>query len=168
LRGTGTATVEAKLAMQLAKQSGKPYFMVFLDLKKAYDTLDCKRTLDILKGYGVGNNMSQIISQVWEGYTMIPEQAGYFGKAFKASRGVKQGDITSPMIFNIVEDAVIREYEFLMGPRAETTFAQFYANDGMLHGHIHEDVQFGVDVLTEVFARMGLKMNAAKTKQMSI
>jgi hypothetical protein len=48
-RGTGTATVEAKLAMQLAKKSGNPYFMVFLELKKAYDTLNRKRTLDILK-----------------------------------------------------------------------------------------------------------------------
>jgi hypothetical protein len=126
-RGTGTATVEAKLAMQLARQLGKPYFMVFLDLKKAYDTLDRKRTLDILKGYGAGINVRRIISQVWEGDTMVPKQAGYFGNAFKANRGVKQGDITSPMIFNIVEDAVIREYESCMKARAETTFALFYA-----------------------------------------
>jgi hypothetical protein len=91
--GTCTATVKAKLAMHLARQSGKPYFMVFLDLKKACDTVDRKRTLDILKGYGAGINVRRIISQVWEGDTMVPEQAGYFGNAFNASRGVKQGDI---------------------------------------------------------------------------
>jgi hypothetical protein len=30
---------------------------------------------------------------------MIPKQAGFYGKPFKASRGVQQGDIVSPMIF---------------------------------------------------------------------
>jgi hypothetical protein len=73
-RGTRTATVEAKAGNAIAKQSGKPYFMVFLDMKKAYNTVDRKRTLDILKGYGVGNNLSQIISQVWERDTMILRQ----------------------------------------------------------------------------------------------
>jgi hypothetical protein len=71
------------------------------------------------------------------------------------------------MIFNIVEDTVIRQYEFLLGSRAETTFVQFYADDGMLHGHSHEDVQFCGDVLTEVFARMGLKINASKTEALN-
>jgi hypothetical protein len=55
-RGTGTATIEAKLLMQLAARSNKPLHMVFMDLKKAYDTLDRDRTMKILKGYGVGEN----------------------------------------------------------------------------------------------------------------
>jgi hypothetical protein len=64
-RGTGTATVEAKLAMQPVKQSGNPYYIVFLDSTKAYDTLDPKRTLEVLKGYGVGDNVRRIISHDW-------------------------------------------------------------------------------------------------------
>jgi hypothetical protein len=39
-RGTGTAIIEAKLLIQLAQRSTKPLHMVFLDLTKAYDTLD--------------------------------------------------------------------------------------------------------------------------------
>jgi hypothetical protein len=39
-RGTGTAILEAKLLMQLTQRTHKPLFMIFLDLKKAYDTLD--------------------------------------------------------------------------------------------------------------------------------
>jgi hypothetical protein len=54
---------------------------------------------------------------------MIPKQAGYFGKVFKASRGVKQGNVNSPMISNIVEDAVAREHEFLMKDRVQTSSA---------------------------------------------
>jgi hypothetical protein len=161
-RGTGTAIIEAKLRMQLAQRSTKPYYMVFLDLKKAYDTLDRNRTLQILEGYGLGANLRRFLSMIWEGDTMVPKQSGYFGKAFKASRGVRQGDIISPMIFNIVLDAVIREWEVQMGENSIST--QFYADDGLLSGEDEKEIQRALDLMTDGFARVGLKMNAQKTE----
>jgi len=168
-RGTGTAIIEVKLLMQLAKRSSKPLYMVFLDLKKAYDTLDRGRTLEILEGYGVGANLRRIISRIWDGDTMVPKQSGYFGEPFRASRGVRQGDIVSPIIFNIIADAVIRDWEVRMGDGREMrreTKAQFYADDGLLSGEDPTEVQRGLDILTDLFARVGLKMNATKTEAM--
>ena len=53
-RGTGTATLEAKLLQQLAVLREEVLYVIFLDLKKAYDALDRSRCLDILEFYGVG------------------------------------------------------------------------------------------------------------------
>ena len=135
-RGTGTATIIAKLRMQLAVRTTTPLYWVFLDLKKAYDTLDRQRALAILKGYGVGMNILSIIERVWSMDTMVPKQSGFYGKPFSASRGVRQGDIMSPIIFNIIADAVIRESEaqFCNGNfrRLETIDEIFYADDGAL------------------------------------
>ncbi len=39
-RGTGMATIEAKLAQQLAWMEQEPLYQVFVDLRKAYDHLD--------------------------------------------------------------------------------------------------------------------------------
>jgi Reverse transcriptase (RNA-dependent DNA polymerase) len=50
-RGTATAIMEAKLRMQLAQRTKKNLFFGFLDLKKAYDTLDRGRTIKVLRGY---------------------------------------------------------------------------------------------------------------------
>ena len=55
--GTGTTIIESNLQIQLACQQGWPYFQVFLDLTKAYNTLDCNHTLGILAAYGVGSNI---------------------------------------------------------------------------------------------------------------
>jgi Reverse transcriptase (RNA-dependent DNA polymerase) len=47
-RGTGTATLQLKLIMENNLHQGSTLHHVFLDLKKAYDTLDRQRTLLIL------------------------------------------------------------------------------------------------------------------------
>ena len=52
--GTGTSTLEAKLLQQLAAMREEVLYVIFLDLTKEYDALDRSRTLEILKGYGVG------------------------------------------------------------------------------------------------------------------
>ena len=171
-RGTNTAIIELKLRMQLAQRTTKPLYFVFLDLKKAYDTLDRGRTLKILKGYGLGENLCRIIEEVWEMDTMVPKQAGFYGKSFSASRGVRQGDILSPMIFNIVADAVIRDTEARMNLGREMgrsdVWSQFYADDGLVISEDPIRLQQMLDLYTDGFARVGLKMNADKTKAMTM
>ena len=47
-RGTGTATLEANLLQQLAASGEEVLYVIFLDLHKAYDTLDSSRCLERL------------------------------------------------------------------------------------------------------------------------
>jgi hypothetical protein len=162
-RGTGTAIMEAKLLMQLHSRCDKPLFMIFLDLKKAYDTLDRSQAMRILEGYGVGPNLLRIISKIWEGDTMVPRQLGYFGKPFRAHRGVRQGDIISPLIFNIMVDAVVRHWRHLKQDPTDESVV-FYADDGLLTGTDAVLAQDSIDILTKGFASLGLKMNATKTE----
>lgn len=170
-RGTMTATAELKLCMRATKfdKEVKPRFIVFLDLKKAYDTLDRTRTMEILKAYGVGPNICHFIEQTWDNDTMIPKQAGCYGTGFTTSRGVRQGDIMSPTIFNIVADAVINYCEITfksLYPNAKLPKILFYADDGVITGNDATIVQDMLNIYTDAFLRVGLKMNVAKTKAM--
>jgi hypothetical protein len=104
---------------------------------------------------------------------MVPKQAGFYGKAFSASSGVRQGDILSPMIFNIVADAaVIKDSEARMnfgrGLERPDVMSQFYADDGLLISEDPLQLQQMLDLYTDGFARVGLKMNAEKTKAMTM
>jgi Reverse transcriptase (RNA-dependent DNA polymerase) len=152
--------------MRAARQTDTPHFAVFLDLKKAYDTLDRDRTLQILQGYEVGPNIRNIIAQTWAMDRMIPRQAGFYGEPFKTSRGVRQGDIMSPTVFNIVCDAVIRHCE--SATQCQELKSIFYADDGVLIGKDPAAVQKLLDIYTDAFPRVGLQMNVAKTKAMVI
>jgi Reverse transcriptase (RNA-dependent DNA polymerase) len=140
--------------------------MIFLDLKKAYDTLDRDCALQILQNYGVGPNTRSIIAQTSAMDRMIPRQAGFYGEPFTTSHGVWQGDIMSPFIFNIICDAVIRHCERSMLQGG--TKSIFYANDRVLIGGNPTQLQQLLDTYTDAFEWVGLQMNRTKMKAMII
>ena len=116
--------------------------MIFLDLTKAYDALDRSRSLEILKGYGVGERVIRLLREYWNKSTMVARAGGYYGTSFKGGRGVTQGNPLSPIIFNVVVDAMVRHWVTLEVREAETRgergrdgrhqAALFYADDGMV------------------------------------
>ena len=171
-RGTSTAVLETKLLMQLAVRTNVPLYQVFLDLSKAYDTLDRDKTLQILQDYGVGPRIAAALKNFWSKHRMVPKQTGYYGEPFMGSRGTIQGDISSPTIFNIVADAVIREWHRRINVNDrfvdwKTTIpAVFYADDGRIAGSDPHRVQRGLDLFVTLFEKVGLHMNASKTKSM--
>ena len=65
-----------------------PFFDSFVDLWKAYDTVDRERTLDILVAYGVGPQAITLLHQYWDLQQVVARQNGYHGEAF---RPVTQG-----------------------------------------------------------------------------
>ena len=79
-RGTGTATLEAKLLQQLAAMREEVLYTIFLDRTKAYDALDRSRCLGILEGYGVGQGARRLLHNYW-----IPPYYG--GKGGRLLRG---------------------------------------------------------------------------------
>jgi hypothetical protein len=60
-RGTGTAVIKANMVQQLSYLELKPFYGVFLDLKKALDLMDRDRCILILEGYGAGPQMIRLI-----------------------------------------------------------------------------------------------------------
>ena len=50
---------------------------------------------------------------------MVARAGGYYGKGFKGGRGVMQEDLLSPTIFNVVVDAVVRQWLTIVVQEAE-------------------------------------------------
>ena len=107
-----------------------------------YDSLDRSRSLEILKGYGVGERVRRMLREYWECTAMVARAGSYYGKGFKGGRVVTQGDPLSPTIFNMVVDAVVRHWLTITAQEAERRGERgregrhqavlFYADDGML------------------------------------
>jgi hypothetical protein len=91
-RGTGTAILCNKLLCQQSNMEGKPLKQIYIDLSKAYNTLDRKTTLKILEHYGVGKRTKNLLESFWKHHHVIPRASGYHGRCFQAHRGVTQGN----------------------------------------------------------------------------
>jgi hypothetical protein len=101
--------LEAKLAQQRAHLEQAPFYGVFLDLKKAFNAMDCKWCLLILEGYGVGPKMIRLIRNFWANMTMACQASVNYGTPFKAGRGVTQGGPLSAKLVYVLTDALARE-----------------------------------------------------------
>ena len=113
-RGTGIATLEAKLLQQLAALKEEVLYVIFLDLHKAYGALYRSRCLEILEGYGVGPQAFRLLHAYCRRMMMVARAGGYYGAAFKEERGVTQGYPLSTTIFNVMVDALVRHWVKVM------------------------------------------------------
>ena len=69
--------------------------------------MDRERCIEICVEAGVGLNAVWLIVNFWDGGNLYCRAARYYGRVFKAKRGVTQGGPLSPTIFNLMVDAVI-------------------------------------------------------------
>jgi hypothetical protein len=54
----------------------RPFYGVFLDLRKAFDAMDRERCLIVLEGYGAGPRMIRLIRGFWGDAIMVCRAAG--------------------------------------------------------------------------------------------
>jgi hypothetical protein len=177
-RRTGTAVIEAKLAQQLAYLEQAHFYGVFLDLKKVFDSMDRERCLLIFEGYGVGPRMIRLIRNFRRNAVLVCQVSGNYGSPFCAGRGVTQGGPLSAKLFNILVDAVAREWVWQLQEESELEEAvitelmaaflgTFYVDDAYLATQDPEFLQQALDILVDLFARVGLKTNVKKTQTMT-
>ena len=160
-RGQGKETLEENLAQQLAGLANEQLFQVLLDMRKAYDSLDRGRCIEILRGYGMGKRMARLIAHHWGNLMFFPKVKRFLGTPFGTVIGVTQGEPASPMIFNIVIDAVARatlevvcspqEALHGMGWAAGERNLIFYADDKRIGGRDHIWVQDALTVSVAMF-----------------
>ena len=106
---------------------------------------------------------------------MVCQAGGYYDKKpFKAGRGVTQGGPLSPRVFNIMVDAIIREWlrrevgieaaQKGLGKKCSEFLAEFYADDGIIANREPERLQQSLDALVALFERVGLSLTLKRPR----
>ena len=162
------------MAQQLAGIAHETLFKVFLDVRKAYNSLDRGQCMDILREYSMVKNMACLINHHWDNLIFVPRVERFLGTAFVTGRGVIKGNLASSMIFNImVNTVVIVVLEIVCGPHearhgmgwatGERNLV-FYADDGKITGRYHIWVQDVLTVTVVMLRRGGIDTNLKKDK----
>ena len=64
--------------------------------------------MEILREYGLGPRLQILLQRYWDGQRVVTKAGKYYGRPFSTGRGVTQGDLFYPALFNIIVDAVVR------------------------------------------------------------
>ncbi|KAK2429733.1 hypothetical protein QL285_028147 [Trifolium repens] len=135
-----------------------------IDITKAFDTLDWSFLLKVLKTFGFNDTFCNWIHATLQSAFLSISINGKSHGYFNCSRGVRQGDPLSPLLFCLAEDVLSRsitklvtegKLSLIKGTRNfDVPSHCFYADDLMIYckGNIA-----GLKALTELFAAYALE-----------
>jgi len=94
--------------MSASRQKGKPLYVCFIDLRKAYDSVNRELLWQAMKTYGISGKIVRIVSSLYENTRAKVRVNGVLSECLSLKTGVKQGCVLSPLLFNIFIDWVVR------------------------------------------------------------
>ena len=95
--------------MKSFSQLGKSYSGLFMDLEKAYDTIDLHGMWQMLRVYGVGGKLLKAVQSIHVDSRACVRVGNDVSEWFMVNVGLRQGCVMSPWLFNVYMDGVVRE-----------------------------------------------------------
>lgn len=90
--------------LHLCHQSKKPIIILKLDFEKAFDKIEYKAIIAMLKAKGFGPRWINWVSNILNSASTSVLLNGVAGKKIMCKRGVRQGDHYSSLLFVIAAD----------------------------------------------------------------
>lgn len=169
-KGVGTREAILALRQVIEKQmkKGKPTFLAFVDLEKAFDNVNWNVLFSILRQTGINFRERRLVYNIYKQETGIV-CCGNKEETAHIRKGVRQGCSLSPCLFNIyVQKAIdrVRE-EFVTGVNIHGDKVDMirFADDIALITENEEDLQKILCKMDKIMEEeFNMRINANKTK----
>ena len=89
--------------------NGKDVFWAFMDLEKAYDTIDLHGMWQMLRVYGVLGKLLKAVQNFYVDSRACVRVGNDVSEWFPVNVGLRQGCVMSRWLFNVYMDGVVRE-----------------------------------------------------------
>ena len=147
----------------------RPLYLAFIDFKKAYDSIDRRKLVEVLVDYKVNPQIIDIIVQMYnEDSTVI--QLGNMKEKVKVTGGIRQGCCISTLLFKMVTfkiiEALRKEKKYKIGKFNDNSI--WLADDATLVADSLETMEALLNCLSTAGGEYGLEINEKKTKIMQM
>jgi len=170
-RSTINAIFTLRMLGERAIQHQQDVFLVFIDYQKAFDKVRHCELFKILSKIKVDEKDMRIVRALYRDQRAAVRLSEGTTNWFSIKRGVRQGCVMSPDLFNLYSEMILRDLEdrpegiIVNGVKINNLR---YADDTVLLASSAEDLQKIFDVVVAASAKLGQHVNAKKTKTMVI
>ena len=177
-RSTTSQILALRRLIEGVKANNLPAAILFLDFRKAFDSIHRGKMLKILKAYGIPDELVKAIAKMYENTRARVLSPDGETDWFDIIAGVLQGDTLAPYLFTIVLDYAMREAlqsndhppGFTIEQRRSRRYPPVtisdldFADDIALTVDKIEEAQNLLVRVEEAAAKVGLHLNAKKTE----
>ena len=96
--------------MEKTKEHRSKLFMLFVDLRKAYDSVPRQALWLVLQKYGIPPVLVNLIKSLHEGMTAEVRVDGATSPGIQVTNGLRQGCTIAPTLFNLYFNLVVEEW----------------------------------------------------------
>ncbi|KAF7244727.1 putative ATP-dependent RNA helicase DDX58 [Varanus komodoensis] len=158
--------------MEKAREFQKNIYFCFIDYAKAFDCVDHNKWWQVLKEMGVPDHLICLLGNLYAGQEATVRTGHGTTDWFKIEKGVWQGCILLPCLFNLYAEYIMRKAELDESPVGIKIAGRNinnlrYADDTTLMAGSEEELKSLLMRVKEESAKVGLKLNIKKTKIMA-
>ena len=170
-RGTRDHIANISWIMEKGRELHKNIYFCFIDYAKAFDCVDHHKLWKILKEMGIPDHLTCLLRNLYAGQEATVRTEHETTDWFQIRKGVHQGSILSPCLFNFYAEYIVRNAG-LEKAQAGIKIARRninklrYANDTTLTAE-SEELKSLLMKVKEESKKVGLKLNIEKTKIMA-
>ncbi|KAB0356417.1 hypothetical protein FD754_000573 [Muntiacus muntjak] len=150
----------------------KNIYFCFIDYTKAFNSVDHNKLWKILKEMGIPDHLTCLFRNLYAGQEAIVRTGHGTTDWFQIGKGVRQGCILSPCLFNLYAEYIMRnagleEAQAGIKIAGRNISNLRYADDTTLMAESEEELKNLLMNMKEESEKVGLKLNIQKTKIMA-
>ena len=163
-RGTRYQSANIRWNIEKAREFQKNIYFCFIDYTKAFDCVDHNKLWKILKEMGIPGHLTCLLRNLYAGGKTTVKTGHWTTDWFQIGKGVHQGCIFSPCLFNLYAEHLIRNAS-LDEAQARSKIAGRninnlrYADDTTFMGESKEELKSLFMNMKEENEEAGLKLN---------
>ena len=171
--GTRGQFANIRWIIKKAREFQKNIYFCVIDYAKAFDCVDHNKLWKILKEIGIPDHQTHLLRNLYTGQEATVRIGHGTTDWFQIGKGVRQGGILSPCLFNFLYAEYIVRNAGLEEAQAGIKIARIninnlrYADDTTLMAENEKELKSLLMKVKEESEKVGLKLNIQKTKIMA-
>ena len=171
-RGTRDQIANIHWIIEKASEFQKNIYFCFIDYAKAFDCVDHNKLRKILKEMGIPDHVSCLLRNLYANQEVTVRTGHGTTDWFQIGKGVHQGCILSPCLFNLYAEYIMRnagleEAHAGIKVAGEISITSDMQEDTTLMAESEEELESLMMKVKEEIEKVGLKLKIQKTKIMA-